>query len=121
VRLAERRGGADDVVHVPSNALVAELVEALGVPVVAYIGSADMKVVHSWRHGTATPQRLDALRGALQATRLLLATERPVVARAWFTGTNTHLGLEAPATFLRNALTASEICQVVRAARTFAA
>jgi hypothetical protein len=110
-----------DVVRLAAPEVVAELVETLGPRLVAYMGGAShTKFVRTWREGTAVPRRLDVLRGALQATRLLLATEPPPVAQAWFTGANTHLALEAPAAVLRNATRPEEITRVVRAAKAFA-
>jgi hypothetical protein len=101
--------------------VVAELAEILGARLVAYIGGAShTKFVRTWRDATAAPRRIDALRGALQAARLILAADSPVVAQAWFTGANTHLALEAPATVLRDATSPSEITKVVRAANAFA-
>jgi hypothetical protein len=110
-----------DVARLESAAVVAELAEILGARLVAYIGGVShTKFVRTWREGTAAPRRLDALRGALQATRFLLASESPIVAQAWFTGANTHLELEAPAAVLRDATRPDEITKVVRAAKAFA-
>lgn len=110
-----------DVARLEPADVVAELAEILGARLVAYIGGVShTKFVKTWREGTAAPRRLDALRGALQATRFLLATESPNVAQAWFTGANTHLELEAPATVLRDAARPSDITKVVRAAKAFA-
>jgi hypothetical protein len=118
-----RRGNTPrrDVARLEPADVVAELAETLGARLVAYIGGAShTKFVRTWRDATAVPRRIDALRGALQATRLILATETPVVAQAWFTGANAHLALEAPATVLRDATSPSEITKVVRAANAFA-
>jgi hypothetical protein len=110
-----------DVARLESADVVAELAEILGARLVAYIGGVShTKFVRTWREGTAAPRRLDALRAALQATRFLVATETPQVAQAWFTGANTHLGLEAPAAVLRDATRPDQITKVVRAAKAFA-
>lgn len=110
-----------DVARLQPADVVAELAEILGARLVAYIGGAShTKFVRTWRDATAAPRRIDALRGALQAARLILAADSPVVAQAWFTGANTHLALEAPATVLRDATSPSEITKVVRAANAFA-
>jgi hypothetical protein len=110
-----------DVARLEPADVVGELAEILGPRLVAYIGGAShTKFVRTWRDAMAAPRRIGALRGALQAARLILATESPVVAQAWFTGANTHLALEAPATVLRDATSPSEISKVVRAANAFA-
>jgi hypothetical protein len=123
-RAGGRRGGmrAGDVARIPIAQVVIELVEALGPRLVAYVGGVShTKFVRSWREGTAAPRgrREDALRAALQATRILLAAESPLVAQAWFTGANTHLDLEAPAAVLREASSPDQVTKVVRAANAF--
>jgi hypothetical protein len=114
---------ADQVARLSIRDVVAELVDALGARLVAYIGGVShTKFVRSWRDGSAAPRdrREVALRGALQATRIIVGTDGRVVAQAWFTGANTHLALEAPAAVLRDAARPDEVTLVVRAAMTFA-
>jgi hypothetical protein len=49
----------------------------------------------------------------------LVASEGALVTQAWFTGANSHLDLEAPATVLRDASNPNEVTKVVRAAQAF--
>jgi hypothetical protein len=115
---------ADGVARLAVPDVVGELVDVLGTRLVAYIGGVShTKFVRSWRNGSTPPRdrRESALRGALQAARILLGAESKVVAQAWFTGANTKLGLEAPAAVLRGATSPDEISRVVRAASAFIA
>ena len=113
---------ADDVPRLPTSDVVAELVSALGPRVVAYLGGVShTKFVRNWTTGRAVPhgRREAALRGALQAVRILLTAETHAVAQAWFIGANRHLGLEAPASVLRAADDPEDVSRVVRAASAF--
>jgi hypothetical protein len=116
------RHGPDEVPRVSTRDVVRELIDVLGTRLVAYIGGVShTKFVRSWTNGTAIPRdrRETALRGALQAVRILLTDESAAVAQAWFIGANRHLGLEAPASVLRDAASPEDVSRVVRAASAF--
>jgi hypothetical protein len=109
----------DEVMDMKPPALVKELVEALGAQLVAAIADVgETRRVRAWERGE-TPQRLDALRTALQATRAIVETSGPATARAWFTGCSTLLNLTSPLEVLREN-TQDSRTKVLRAAVTFA-
>lgn len=90
---------------------------------VAYIGNVThTKFVRAWQCGERPPRgtREQALRAALQATRILIGTYSPNVARVWMFGANHSLGVESPAHVLRTANTPADCSAVVRAAWSFA-
>jgi hypothetical protein len=121
-RSAALTRSADDVPRLATSDVVAELVTTLGARIVAYLGGVShTKFVRTWTNGKALPRgrREAALRGALQAVRILLSTESAAVAQAWFIGANRHLGLEAPASVLRDADGPDDVSRVVRAASAF--
>jgi hypothetical protein len=100
--------------------VVRELVDTLGSRIVAYIGGVShTKFAHAWAAGAAAPRRETALRAALQASRIIGASESSNVVQAWFMGANTYLELEAPAAVLRNTKDPAALSRVVRAARAF--
>jgi ActR/RegA family two-component response regulator len=98
------------------------LQEHLGQRVTAYLsGNRDEKMVGQWAKGRNQPRELvqHRLRQAYLATRLLVECYGDETARAWFFGTNSRLGGEAPALVLRRAETPEESTPVVRAAFEF--
>jgi len=85
--------------------IAASLQERLGQRVTAYLsGVRDAKMVGRWARGKAKPRELAELRlrAAYPAAELLASAYGPDTARAWFFGTNTRLGGEAPAHLLRH-------------------
>jgi len=109
----------DAVLQMPFPEVVAELSSSLGSQTTAYIGgAASTKSVSAWKDSTQLPDgmREEALRGALQATRVILGTYSKNVAQAWMFGANRSLGVEAPAYRLQTASTPEDIARVVSAA-----
>lgn len=85
--------------------IAASLQERLGQRATAYLsGVKDAKMVGRWARGKVKPRELAELRlrAAYPAAALLVSAYGPDTARAWFFGTNTRLGGEAPAYLLRH-------------------
>ena len=85
--------------------IAASLQKHLGQRVTAYLsGVKDPKMVGRWARGTVKPREVAELRlrAAYPAAELLVDAYGPDTARAWFFGTNTRLGDEAPAHLLRH-------------------
>lgn len=85
--------------------IAAVLQQHLGQRVTAYLsGVKDPKMVGRWARGKAKPRELAELRlrAAYPAAELLADAYGPGTARAWFFGTNSRLGDEAPAYLLRH-------------------
>jgi hypothetical protein len=109
----------DGVMDLASEALVKELVDALGAQLVAAIADVtETRRVRAWERGES-PQRLESLRTALQATRAIVETCGPATARAWFTGCSSGLDFISPLEVLREN-TQDSRTRVLRAAVTFA-
>jgi hypothetical protein len=92
--------------QVKSIAEIAAALQArLGQQVTAYLsGVKDAKTVGRWARGKAKPCELCELRlrAAYPVAELLDSAYGTDTARAWFFGTNTRLGGEAPAHLLRH-------------------
>jgi hypothetical protein len=109
----------DSVMVLTAPAVVRELTEDLGAQLVAAIaGVGETRRVRAWERGE-TPQRLDVLRTALQATRAIKATSAVTTAKAWFLGCSTALEMVSPLEVLRENTPESRT-QVLRAAVAFA-
>jgi hypothetical protein len=106
--------------EMPIADVVKELVDLLGLTVVALIGGVtETRAVQQWTAGRK-PQRPNVLRFALQlATMIALQADREM-ARAWFEGSNPHLDDASPALLLRNAALPDVQAPLMAAARSFA-
>jgi hypothetical protein len=109
----------NEVTQLSPTAVVQELVQTLGAQLVAAIaGVADTREVRTWEAGRP-PERLESLRAALQATRVIVATSANATARVWFVGSSSRLDFVSPLEVIReNSAEARE--RVVRAAFSFA-
>jgi hypothetical protein len=85
-------------------ALAAELISRLGLTLTAAIGGAkDTRSARDWAGGERKPQRIQALRCALQATLAIASMHDDESAQAWFTSTNPDLDWRSPLAFIRDA------------------
>jgi membrane protein YqaA with SNARE-associated domain len=112
----------DAVLTMPLTAVVDELSSTLGSMTTAYIGNVShTKFVRAWKNGVRPPRgiREQALRSALQATRIITSVYDANVANAWMFGANRLLGVEAPAYRLQTAKTPEDLTKVVRASWSF--
>jgi hypothetical protein len=112
----------DAVLTMPLAAVVDELSSTLGSMTTAYIGNVShTKFVRAWKNGVRPPRgiREQALRSALQATRIITSVYDANVANAWMFGANRLLGVEAPAYRLQTAKTPEDLTKVVRASWSF--
>jgi hypothetical protein len=105
----------------PIEEVVRELVGLLGLTTVAMIGGVgETRAVTQWTNGRA-PQRPNVLRFTLQIASMILNSKDADVARAWFHGSNPHLGDRAPAVLLRDKPLSEVQGEIMAAARDFAA
>ncbi len=105
----------------PIEEVVTELTELLGSKTVAMIGGVgETRAVAQWTAGRA-PQRPNVLRFTLQIAAMILSTRDPDIARAWFHGSNPHLGDRVPAVLLRDDPLPEIQGEIMAAARIFAA
>ncbi|HTU81497.1 MAG TPA: hypothetical protein VMF61_05180 [Candidatus Acidoferrales bacterium] len=89
------------VMSLPVAGVVRELTSLLGLTLVAAIGGVgETRAVSQWTNGRR-PQRPHVLRFALQLARMLADDTGPEAARAWFLGSNPHLGDRSPVSVLR--------------------
>lgn len=106
--------------EIPIQAVVAELIDLLGAPLVAVIGGVgETRAVHAWTQNR-TPQRPNVLRFALQMTTMIARTRDREFARAWFEGSNPQLNDAVPALLLRDQPLAEVHANLMAAARSFA-
>jgi hypothetical protein len=104
----------------PIEDVVKELVGLLGLTTVAMVGGVgETRAVTQWSTGR-TPQRPNVLRFTLQVASMILNEKDPNVARAWFHGSNPHLGDQAPAVLLRDKPLPEIQGEIMAAARAFA-
>lgn len=85
--------------------IAASLQKRLGQRVTAYLsGVKDPKMVGRWAKGTVKPREVaeHRLRAAYPAAELIAEAYGADTARAWFFGTNSRLGDEAPGYLLRH-------------------
>jgi hypothetical protein len=104
------------------QAVVRELVEALGSNVVASIGGVrNNRSVYQWMSGEREPERLPLLRFALQLVFLMRhAGEADKTIGAWFVGVNPRLADDTPASLLATADLGQVAGPITNAARAFA-
>ncbi|MEW1808881.1 hypothetical protein [Pseudarthrobacter sp. NPDC080039] len=103
-------------------ALIDSLIQILGAPTVAYLGSVkETRAVRQWAAAerAPTPAVIKRLRDAYQIARLLNATNTTDVVQAWFQGMNPLLGDNPPARLLRDGDTDEAAHRVLAAARNF--
>jgi len=103
---------------------VAQLVDLLGVQLVAIMGNVtDGRWVRDWKDKQREPRDPEVnprLRLALQAAIMLTDNGRsPRVAQAWFQGGNPILDYSAPALVIRKNPAAEAAPKVIEAARLF--
>lgn len=90
-----------EVSRMQAPAVVHELTEILGARLTALIGDvSDTRHVRAWENDEQSPQRLDALKAALQAARVINDVEGRDSARGWFAGCNVHFEFRSPAEVL---------------------
>jgi hypothetical protein len=113
-----------EAARLPITEIASFLREHLGQRKTAYIGGVnDPKMVARWVAGHSTPRdhAERRLREGYQAARLLVSAYGDETAKAWFFGSNTRLGGEAPAYVLRHARDWEELRLIVPAAHAFLA
>ncbi len=111
----------DHAMSIPMDRVVQELVDILGAGTVAAIGNvSETRAVAQWMAGRE-PQRPHVLRFTLQLAQMVANAADPNVARAWFQGSNPHLGDRVPAIMLRTEPLAEIQPALMAAARSFAA
>lgn len=107
-------------VEIPIQAVVAELIDLLGAPLVAVVGGvSETRAVQQWMDSRA-PQRPNVLRFALQIATMIARTNDRELARAWFEGANPQLDDQIPALLLRDRPLADVQANLMSAARSFA-
>jgi hypothetical protein len=113
-----------EAVRLPITEIASFMRAHLGQRKTAYIGGVnDPKMVARWIAGQSTPRdhAQRRLREGYQAARLLISAYGDKTAKAWFFGSNTRLGGEAPAYVLRHATEWEELRLIVPAANAFLA
>jgi hypothetical protein len=105
----------------PIGEIVGALLELLDATTIAVIaGVQETRAVHSWL-GNREPQRPQVLRFALQLASMIAVAADAEYCKAWFHGSNPHLGDRVPMLMLRD-LPLTEIQgDLLAAARLFAA
>jgi len=114
----------DRAYRLPIEAVVAELRDALGARLVAYVaGVTETRAVREWAEGARTPRSPvpERLRLALQVVEMLQACDSAGVVQAWFQGLNPRLEDRSPARLLREGDLEEVGPQILAAARAFAA
>lgn len=102
--------------------VVKRLVDILGLSLVAAIaGMKETRAVSQWTTGRREPQQPQRLRFALQLALMIAENPNGVVPRAWFQGSNPHLGDRSPALMLRTMPLEEIQGDLMAAARSFAA
>lgn len=104
----------------PINQVVSRLIVLLGATTVATIGGvSETRAVTQWTDGRV-PQRPHVLRFALQLATTIGGEGRIESVRAWFSGSNPHLGDKVPAIMLRDQPLNQIAAPMMAAARAFA-
>lgn len=104
----------------PISYVVTELADLLGANAVAMVGCvAETRAVAQWMSGRE-PQRPHVLRFALQIANMIATATDREVARAWFNGSNPHLGDRVPLLMLRDEPLHEIQGPLLQAARVFA-
>lgn len=107
-------------ISLPLKQVVQELIDLLGLTVVATIaGVNETRAVTQWLNGRK-PQRANVLRFALQLARMIALKDDATMARAWFQGTNPGLDDRSPALLLRSRPLEEIQGSLMAAARSFA-
>ena len=110
-----------NAMSLPIATVVARLVDILGATAVAVIGDVgETRAVTQWTTGRA-PQRPNVLRFALQLAMMIGADGENEIVRAWFGGSNPHLGDQVPLLMLRDMPLNDIAGPMMAAARAFAA
>ena len=105
----------------PISEIVSRLLELLDATTIAVIaGVQETRAVHSWLSGRE-PQRPQVLRFALQLASMMAVTADAEYCKAWFHGSNPHLGDRVPMMMLRDLPLAEIQPDLLAAARLFAA
>jgi hypothetical protein len=100
---------------------VARLLDLLDATTVAVIaGVQETRAVHSWL-GEREPQRPQVLRFALQLAAMIATAADAAICKAWFHGSNPHLGDRVPMIMLRDRPLPEIQPALLAAARLFAA
>jgi hypothetical protein len=110
-----------EAMSVPPQEAVRRLVSLLGAPTVAAIGGVkETRAVQQWTEDRL-PQRIHALRCALQVASMICSASDLHVARAWFHGANPDLDDRVPVMLLRDEPLEAVQSQLLAAARAFVA
>ncbi len=112
----------DDAMGLPIEDVVRRLVAYLGATTVAAIGGVnETRAVSRWMESDGrAPQRPDVLRFALQVSSMIANQKDANVVKAWFQGTNPHLGDRVPALVLAAGPLDEVQSPIIAAAREFA-
>jgi hypothetical protein len=120
VRVARLGEDLDEILRLPIDAIVHELVENLGAQLVAAIAAVnETRLVRQWERAERHPQRAESLTAALQATRAILSTGDSGTARSWFVGCSSRLDFVSPLEVIRENTPDARV-RIVRAAFGFA-
>jgi hypothetical protein len=104
----------------PIERVVEQLVDLLGLTMVAAIGGVgETRAVRQWIAGRE-PQRPNVLRLALQLAMMICTSEDRLVGRAWFQGSNPQLEDRVPLIMLRTEPLEEVQTVLMGAARSFA-
>ena len=104
----------------PIAEVVRHLLVFLDATTVAVIGGVqETRAVHSWLNGRE-PQRPQVLRFALQLAAMIAGAADAEFCKAWFHGSNPHLGDRVPMIMLRGTPLADVQGDLLGAARLFA-
>lgn len=110
----------EHAMEIPIEDVVRELIDLLGATTVAVIGGVkETRAVTQWLSGR-TPQRPHVLRFALQLGTMIATKADKQIARAWFHGSNPHIGDMVPMLVLRDGKLEDIQGQLLAAARSFA-
>ncbi len=103
----------------PIREVVRELVDVLGLTLVATIGGvSETRAVTQWLTDRV-PQRPHVLRFALQLAAMVAEAKGSEAAKAWFMGSNPHLDDRSPVMVLRTASLEEAQRQLMEAVRIF--
>jgi hypothetical protein len=111
----------EHAMEIPIEDVIRELVALLGATTVAVIGGVkETRAVTQWLTGRA-PQRPHVLRFALQLATMISNHADREIAKAWFHGSNPHLGDAIPMLMLRDDKLSDIQGPMLTAVRSFAA
>ncbi len=112
----------EQAMTLPLAEAVSLLVDFLGATTVAAIaGVKETRAVAQWAASEREPQRAHVLRFALQLTLMISDIGGREMARAWFHGSNPHLGDAVPVALLRDRPLETVQVPLMAAVRSFAA